>query len=93
LCSLRTYFPQPGRVFVTERYDGHLAHAKSFRLRERLWKTHPVAAGLLARKRGRITRIGAKRAASGRSSTPAPSPREAGRGVGRGGVLALTPVE
>jgi hypothetical protein len=37
-------------------YDGHLVHARSFRLRERLWKTHPVASSLLARKRGRISR-------------------------------------
>ena len=37
-------------------YDGHLAHASSFRLRERLWKTNPTARRLLARKRGAITR-------------------------------------
>jgi hypothetical protein len=37
-------------------YDGHLVHAESFRLRERLWKMHPVAAALLARKDGRIGR-------------------------------------
>jgi hypothetical protein len=37
-------------------YDGHLVHASSFRLRERLWQAHPMASRLLARKRGRITR-------------------------------------
>ena len=37
-------------------YDGHLVHASSFRLRERLWKSHPVAGRLLERKHGRITR-------------------------------------
>jgi hypothetical protein len=37
-------------------YDGHLVHARSFRLRERLWRTHPVASSLLTRKRGRISR-------------------------------------
>lgn len=37
-------------------YDGHLTHASSFRLRERLWDAHPIASRLLARKQGRITR-------------------------------------
>lgn len=37
-------------------YDGHLVHASSFRLRERLWNAHPIARGLLARRGGRITR-------------------------------------
>jgi RNA-directed DNA polymerase len=37
-------------------YDGHLTHARSFRLREGLWQAHPVASHFLAKKRGRITR-------------------------------------
>ena len=37
-------------------YDGHLVHAQSFRLRERLWASHPIARRFLRRARGRITR-------------------------------------
>ncbi len=58
-------------------YDGHLRHAASHRLRDRLWQAHPACASRLRREGGRVCRRFAR-------VGPSPSLRAQARQLARG---------